>query len=372
MSDKPDSRVSAEERILSGQAWDDFCDELKSVGRLLSNEGCPTDAYNRALGYRALTHWLRAGLEMGFDYADPQFPAFYRLADDTKKMGNDNPDNIYLNCVVDGGFDYVIRGHRGTIDWFSVNSKASATSIADMKDTGRIDSTQLQFDDDGHFEIKVSTKRQAGNWLPMTAGTRQLIVRQTFGDRKVEQAAEMTIECLNATREHNSLQVEQFEPALARATTFLRTTTEWTNDWMGIFNQHVNQLPDDDQARCIASGGDPDIRYYQSSWKLAEDEALLIHLVDIPECQTWNFQLSNAWMESLDFRFFRISINKHTAHYEPDGSVKIVVSSQAPRADFKNWLWTSGHTQGSMLGRLVKASQFLTEFPTKVVKVSEL
>ena len=31
-----------------------------------------------------------------------------------------------------------------------------------------------------------------------------------------------------------------------------------------------------------------------------------MHLREIPECQTWNLQLSNAWMESLDYRFFRV------------------------------------------------------------------
>lgn len=362
----------ASQRILSGDAWNDFCDELKVAGQLLSQDGCPQDAFNRMLGYRALTHWLRAGLEMGLDYSHPEFPAFYRLADETKKMGNDNPDNIYFNCVIDAASDYRIYGNRGTVNWFSVNSKGSATSIAGMSNTGSIDSSQMRFEDNGDFEIFVSATAKEKNWLPLETGSQQLIVRQTFGDRGNEQAASMDIECLNARAENNTPALQNFEPSLQRALTFIKSTTQWTNDWMAVFASHINQLPDDDQLRCISSGGDPDIRYYQSRWKLAADEALLIHLRDIPACQTWNFQLSNAWMESLDYRFFTVSVNKYTAHYEADGSVLIVVANSDPGPDYPNWLNTCDHFEGGMLGRLVKSQIFPSEFPAKVVKLSSL
>ena len=59
----------------------------------------------------------------------------------------------------------------------------------------------------------------------------------------------------------------------------------------------------------------------QSYWRLAPDEALLIEADRIPEAGHWNLQISNFWMESLDYRYHRIHVNKHTAHYEPDGSM---------------------------------------------------
>ncbi len=372
MAKNEHSVTEAEQRILNGTAWDDFCDRLKSIGHIVADQGCPEDAFNRALGYRAITHWLRAGLEMGLDYSHADFPAFYRLADDTKKMGNDNPDNIYFNCVVDGTRDYRIYGNRGSVDWFSINAKASATSIAAMRNAGTIESSNMQFDSEGNFDIIVSAKQQPGNWLPMAEDSQQLIVRQTFGDRRKETPASFNIECLNPRAENNTPSAADFEPALERALQFVETTANWTNDWMSIFAAHTNALPDDDQPRCINSGGDPDIRYYQSRWRLQPGEALLIHLRDIPECQTWNFQLSNAWMESLDFRFFPVSINKHTAHYEPDGSVKIVIANADPGPRYPNWLQTCDHFEGGMLGRLVKAKTFLPEFPMEVVRLSDL
>ncbi len=355
-----------------GEAWARFCDQLKDVGRLLDAPGCPQDSLNRALGFRAITHWLRAGLEMGVDYSNPSFPSFYRLADETKKMGNDNPDNIYFNCVIDGELDYIIRGNAGTIDWFSINAKASAAEIGGMRDTGSIDSTRLDIAENGDFLLHISASPKPGNWLQVAPDSRQLIVRQTFGDRAAEQPATMEISCENPRVPHNTPDAEAFVAGLEQAMTFVRSTTEWTNEWMDIFRGHSNQLPDDDQLRCIQSGGDPDIRYYQSHWSLAEDEALVIRLRDIPECHTWNFQLSNYWMESLDYRFFRVCINKHTAHYEEDGSVTIVVAGRSPGPAYPNWLYTAGHAQGSMLGRLVKAREFPGYFATEVVKLDAL
>ena len=91
-----------------------------------------------------------------------------------------------------------------------------------------------------------------------------------------------------------------------------------------------------------------------------------------PECQTWNLQLSNYWMQSLDYRFFTVCVNKHTAHYEPDGSVKIVIAAHDPGPKYPNWLNTLHHGQGGMLGRYVGAKVFPKEMKSKVMKLSEL
>ena len=104
-----------------------------------------------------------------------------------------------------------------------------------------------------------------------------------------------------------------------------------------------------------AAGGDANIIYYHSHWKLSENQALLIEVMP-PECDTWNFQLNNHWMESLDYRYFNIHVNKHSAHYKPDGSVQVVVAHE--NHNFENWINTVEHTQGTMLWRWWYAKEF--------------
>jgi hypothetical protein len=363
---------SIEQRIIDGSAWADFCDSLKEAGNVILRSETPNDLFNRAEGYRYLTRLLRAGLESNVEFSDPSFPQFFQLADETKKIGNDNPDNFYQNVNINGKYDYSITGTRGTVDYLSLGTKAgSYATTGRMEPTGQINGREMQINADGTFEIIVSSTPKPGkNWLPMTKDSHSIVVRQTFGDRKKETPAIMKIRCLNGEGD-NTLEPIPFVKQLENTVKFVKNTATLFVDWMEIYREHLNKLPSDNQERCQVAGGDATIHYLQSFWKLAPDEALLIHARKIPECRTWNFQLSNYWMESLDFRYFRICVNKHTAHYEKDGSVKIVVAHRDPGPKYPNWLTTTNHDQGGMLFRWVEA----TEHPpvdTEVVKFADL
>ena len=54
-------------------------------------------------------------------------------------------------------------------------------------------------------------------------------------------------------------------------------------------------------------------------------------------------------MESLDYRYFTICINKAGARYETDGSVRVIVSHSDP--GHPNWIETCGHAEGTMCWR---------------------
>ena len=148
--------------------------------------------------------------------------------------------------------------------------------------------------------------------------------------------------------------------------------------WAEGFKKHTNKLPRFDQNVSNMAGGVPDIAYYHSYWRLAPDEALVVESTP-PECDYWNFQLSNHWLESLDYRYFPIHVNKHTAQPRADGSVRIVVAHGKPAgadpADNSdptdNWLDTCGHDFGTMCWRWIKAESH-PQPKTRVVKLSEL
>jgi hypothetical protein len=243
-----------------------------------------------------------------------------------------------------------------------------------MRPTGQLDLSDMQVEPDGSFEIFVSCHEEgreggkrsnrgssggkagrAGNWLPMQPNTSSMVVRQTFDDREREVPASYSIECLNPDR-GDTLVPEALEAALSRSVAFVRNTSGLFADWMEMFEKHSNRLPPNDQAMCQRVGGDANIYYHNSHWRLARDEALLVEVTP-PSCTTWNLQLSNYWMESLDYRYHRVHVNMHTAHYEEDGSVRIVLAHADPGARWPNWLSTCDHDQGAMLFRFVDAAE---------------
>ena len=353
--------------------WAAFCDRLKQAGELIQGEHAPQDPLTQAEGYRYLTRLLRAGLESSVEGSDPRFPVFYSLSHDTIKIGNDNPDNYYLNCCVSGELEYLVEGEFGEVEYFSVATKAgSYATTGDMRPTGEITSDSLVKDERGGFKIIVSAKQPSdstANWLPMSAESDNLIVRQYCNARQ-ERPAQFTIRCLNSG-DAPLIDPSAFSEKLGRAVSFVEGTSGLFNNWINQFKAHTNQLPANDQDMCIKVGGNDKIHYHNSHWQLAEDEALIVQPERIPECESWNFQISNYWMESLDYRYYPITLNDKSAKADSDGSYTLVVCHQQPSQDYPNWISTAGHQQGGMLFRWIDAQEF-PPIHTKVVKFSDL
>ena len=159
-------------------------------------------------------------------------------------------------------------------------------------------------DAEGRFELILSAREQSKNWLPMTLETGTLIVRQTLLDRDTEVPAELAIERINCP-EHDSrptpLTARQLDDGLKSASLLVAGASLLFAKWARNFQRHSNALPRFDQDVSNAAGGDPNIAYYHSHWALAEDEALVVEVTP-PDCEYWNFQLNDYWMESLDYR----------------------------------------------------------------------
>ena len=361
---------SVEQRVESGQTWDEFCDALKRAGAQILRPEAPADAMTRAEGWRYLTRLLRIGLEMHLEFADPDFPGFFAPSHETGKIGADNPDNLYLMGRINGRNEYVIRGERGSVPYLSFGSqKGGYETNGRMEQTGFLDAAQLQLDAEGHFEIVLSAEPQSGNWLRIEPDSNAVIVRQTFLDRKQERPARLTIERRGGDAKPEPLSAAKLQQGLGNAARFVEGTATLFANWAQGYLAHPNQLPPADQALCQRVGGDPNIFYYHSYWELKPDEALVVHVKSIPDCRFWNLQVSNWWMESLDYRYHRISLNKHTAKADADGGVTIVIAHQDPgRA---NWLETTGHDRGTLCFRWVGASEHIHP-TTRVVKQSAL
>lgn len=337
------------ERIVSGKAWEDFCDQLKHAGAVLKYSGTPQDPLNQAEGIRYLTRLTRAGLEAYVEYGDPQFPVLRRMVHETVKLGADNPDNYYFNAQIDGHNDYRITGKRNTIDYvgfFTQNGSYGTTG--GLAPCGVLQGADLLLNDDDTFEIILSTEKRGKNWLKIEEDTSLVMVRQTFLNRANEVPCEVHIKNLNGPTVPGNISPQRLEAGLRMASMFVAGAPLLFARWANGFQKHVNTLPLFDPKVSNAAGGDADIIYYHSYWKLKPNEALRITVMP-PPCDTWNFQLNNYWMESLDYRYFNICLNKGNVQYENDGSVTIIVAHQKP--NHPNWIDPCGHFEGTMCWR---------------------
>jgi hypothetical protein len=334
------------ERVLDGRAWDEFCESLKGARAALFREKSPANAFDRAEGYRYLSRLVRLALEKFVEHADPRRPRFYALSREDAKMGADNPDCRYRNCCLDGSLEYRIRGRRGTSTYLGIGTYFGSYGSPEPSGcSGYLDAADLATEPDGSFEILVSATPHPGNWLPMEPRTSSLIVREFFLDRASEAPVELEIECLGVAGPPPPLDPAGLDRALQASAVFVKGAADLFTGWAERFSERPNELnAPPDSLRAPAHKATNQV-FYHGYWKLAPDEALVISAVP-PACRYWNFQLNNYWLESLDYRYHRVTVNKHSAVLERDGSFRIVVAARDP--GIGNWIDTAGHAQGTM------------------------
>lgn len=360
-------------RLESGATWSDFLARLKNAGDVIERT-CPEgDLLTKAEGYRYVARIARAALETFVENADPRAPVLQRVVHETAKMGADNPDNFYQNAAIDGRERYVLRGTRGTVHFLRFYTQIGDYGKgAGMPPSGRLDASELVLDDEGRFEIHVATERPEGaaNWLPMKEDTGTLIIRQTFMDREKEVLADVTIERVGAEGgAPTPPSPELIESGITQAGNLVAGAVMLFANWVDGFEKHTNTLPLFDPELSTSFGGDPAIDYYHSYWALEPGQALVIDAMP-PECEHWNFQLNNHWMESLDYRYYRIHVNKASAVYRDDGGVRVVVAHEDPGVP--NWIDTVDHHRGTMCWRWFFAKGDAPQPSCRVVPVADV
>lgn len=344
----------AEQRIVSGKAWEEFCDTLKAAGGVVARD-LAGDELDRAEGYRYLTRLTRLALEKFLEHADPLAPTFYRLSHETAKIGCDNPDSFYQNAAIDGSCDYRLHGTRGSIAYLGIGAYyGHYGSSARSGCSGYLEGGQIETTADGRIDIVLSARPHPGNWIKLDPDSSMLIVRQNYLDRSTEVPADLTLERLGADGPPEPLSSARLADGLRGAASYVAGTARLFADWAdGFRKKKPNVLHAMDPKVTGGAHGDPNIFFCMGWWELGADEALVIEATP-PPCDYWNFQLNNVWMESLDYRYVPCSTNKHTAKYRSDGSFRIVIA--AANRGFANWMDTAGHARGTMGLRWIKAA----------------
>jgi hypothetical protein len=359
------------QKVVDGTAWREFCDLLADAGDSILAEGNPDDPLDRTEGFRMLTRLLRGVLESHLEYSRPAHPQLICTCHETIKIVGENPDNHYLGSSLDGKYDYRIWGTRGEAKWISFNLFSGAGFGGGGPGTGAtLHEEQMQIEPDGSFELIISQREHPGNWLRSEAGTRSIAIRQTFLDKTSQQHADLRIERVGADGSiPEPLSPAELYHSLVIAGHYVKAVSAIGAQWAVRQSKWPNEFTDEAEDDLTNKFKDPQIKWHQAYFELADTEALLVEFTP-PQCEYWMIALHNHWMETLDYVHHQATLNCHSARLDSDGSVRFVVSRHDPGVP--NWLDTAGHERGTVGVRWVGPDVVDVLPLTRVVKLTEL
>jgi hypothetical protein len=359
------------QKVVDGTAWREFCDLLADAGEVILAKGDPADPLDRAEGFRMLTRLLRGALENKLEHGRPTRPELICTCHETIKIVGENPDNHYLGSSLDGRYDYRIRGTRGEAKWISFNLFSGGGFGGGGPGTGAtLHEEQMHIEPDGTFEVIISPREHAGNWLRSEADTRSIAIRQTFLDKGHQVHAEMTIERIDDDDTPElPLTPEELYHSLLYAGFYVKGVAQIGAEWAARQSQWPNVFTDEAELAETDRFKDPQIKWHQGWFDLADDEMLVIEVTP-PACDYWMIALHNRWMETLDYVHHQATLNCRSTVLEPDGRVRFVVAHRDP--GLPNWLDTAGHRHGTMGVRWVGPDVVDVLPSTRVVKVGSL
>lgn len=362
----------ARERLVSGEAWDDFCETLKVAGHVIDAFGDEPSDLERAEWYRFLSRLARNGFERMAENCEPERPRL-RDAPWRQSINVQSPDQDHLMCeFVDGQHAYRIRGHRGTIPYFVMATwtapqpadlgarswaEAGVDGLAEfdpsnLTTTSFVSSRDLEFDANGHFEVILSQDPPEKNGLALRPETTGVLIRTVYHDRSAVVPPTFEIERLDAPTPRPIRPAEMSE-GLAKTAQLVLGYAELVRAWwFDNLSQRPNTI-DFSEATYLSNGGVLDRLHGFGCWRKPSDRALVVRFTPA-ECEHWILQVCNRWQENLDvYEDGQGYITKFTADYEEDGSILAVLADRDPGVG-GNWIDTFEHAVGVFSLRLIQ------------------
>lgn len=364
-------------------AWHTFCDNLKQAGDKVFKDANPANDLQRADGFRFLTQNLGQAFDLALETRDPAYPQFHPFVTPYCKLGGDVADFTYRQAWIDGSHRYRITGRKGTARWFNLTVQGPRPDIIPGTDWPSLHEpfgdipecnilgSQLKTDSGGNFELYIGGDKQGDNWLPTTAGSRKLFVREAF-DAWGETPTSLTIECMGMQNPRPMPTASNMAEAMQWAGNFLTgAMTDWPEHaWQysgGVCDPgFLNQFPPDKMANTEADTKRGRMAAHMI-WKLEKDEALIVEME--MHDGFWIFGMGGAFMGSMDFLYRPVSYTPSRTIVDTDNIVRLVIAHSDPGVH--NWLDTQGFTQGNLTYRNL-LNQNNAGFRTQLVKQKEL
>jgi len=342
------------------EAWDTFCDELKSAGDIAFRKSSASNPVDRAAAVRLLSRNIALALAFELENNDPLHPELLHYFDPVRKQGGDNTDALYVGAPINGTDTYRITGKRGSSKYFGVTVVETGDTPWGGGAAGALFGDDLQIEPDGSFELFLSPDPQPGNWIKTTPKSFRVTFRQFFADWENEDPMEARIDRLTGDGAPPELTPEKVADGLARAAHWLKwSNTYWIElleKWKVQPNKFLAYFEVENQKIDATPGG----RALHAYWILPPDEALIIRVTP-PKAHYWAVEFGNYLWETMDYRYRLSSTNDHHAVLEDNGELIMVVSHDDPGVP--NWLDPSGHSEGYFTIRWLMADSVPTNPP---------
>ena len=320
------------------------------------------DEQGRVDGYQHIFHLLRTSIDF-YLFNDPLRPDFMLLATPYHKVLGDNVDSVYYFTQVRGDQEYIIRGKRFDSCYLSFCLYGgSPDGELSERVTRNVNHTDIEFEQDGSFEIKFTPDPQGKNEFKLDEDAVTLFTREYFFDRPNSTESELSVENTKQHEIPGPLNDEELAPRIRIMATFFEQTT-WIaplpvdfplNDFLPPFAFEADQ----------GGWGTVDNVYCFGRFRLEENQYLKIRFTS-PECCYWGIQTWNLLMQSMDYKNYKVCINKGNAKPDADGSYTVYLSHQP--MDVDNWISTAAYKEGIIFCRWLLADE-LPEQPTVEIR----
>ena len=335
-------------------AWTAFCDRLEEAGAQIFKDHNPASGPHRVDGLRFLTQNLGQAFDLALETRDTRYPSLHAFCGPTRKLGGDCADFTYQQAWIDGRSTYRITGERGTAPFLNITVQGARPGGAgvlhepfgDVPESN-LTGEHLEVADDGTFEVFIGGAGRSGNWLPTTAESRKVFVRQGF-DCWDERPARMRIERVDMDSPKPLPTVAQMTEAMTWAGEFV---TGLMHDWPefpfahgGVDPTRPNHFPAPDATDADSKRGRAAANMH---WQLAADEALIVEF-DAHE-GLWMLTNMGVFFTSMDYLYRPVSYTPSRTVADPDGRVRLILAHDDP--GYHNWIDTQGFERGNLTYR---------------------
>ncbi|WP_419919850.1 DUF1214 domain-containing protein [Candidatus Poriferisocius sp.] len=335
-------------------SWERLCDSLKKSADYIFDPQLGVDASEQAEGLRHQLRMLCWAIDRAIENNDTDRPELGWVF--PSKVGQDNPDGLYMSAPVDLSRTYRLTGRIDTLRYLGLSLMDLRFGRGRITQLLNVGSPDLIDTGGGRIDVVFSPNpdpgNHPGNWYQLEPRTCRLFVRQFFSDWSTEEHAQLYLECLDPTGPPTRLDPELTSLRLDDLADEISTVPKfWTDFALAQRDQgQINSFAHVPEHKVSESGlGGSDQQSYGQCWyEVAQDQALLLEVTP-PNCRYWNIQVGDTWFQSLDYVNLPTTLNDSQARLDPDGVLRVVISHRDP--GIQNWIALSGCPQGAITYR---------------------